>query len=152
MCDKLKNLDEKVKNLERQLKEARAAADKVRDEATAHYGVWSRLCDEARDCHNNALCAYARKIEVTKMVKAGKKAGKTYQIYKKPGDDDDRGSDIITRAFGPAMMTTIVEHEAWKAYKEADETYKNTCAKANAYRKKYGVWDSKDIKPVEFLF
>jgi len=144
-------LREKVKDLERQLKEARIAEEKARAEATQHYGVWEKLLNEARSCHNTALRAYARLLEVEEKVEAGKKAGKTYQIYKKPGDDVvDRGTAIMRSVFGPPMTTTVLEHEARLAYDKADEHYKTACEKANTYRKKYAVVDSKDLTPVKF--
>ncbi len=157
MCDmdatsnKVRNLNQKVKDLERQLEEARAAEESARETARTHYGVWRGLVNEARALHNTTLRAYARMLEVEEQVEAGKKAGKTYQIYKKPGDDAiDRGSAVIAAVFGPPMTTTVLEHEAWVAYDKADTRYKAACERANAYRRKYAVWDSKDIKPIEF--
>jgi hypothetical protein len=149
--NKVKALDKKVEDLERQLDEARTAAEKARKEGAYHYGVWERLVGEARCLHKTTLRAYARKLEVEEKVKVGKEAGKTYQIYKKPGDDVvDRGSAVMRAVFGPPMTTTVLEHEAWVAYEEANKHYKTACEKANAYRRKYAVWDSKDVKPVEF--
>ena len=113
----------RVMQLEKELEKEREVYDKLLEAAVAYRAVWTGLKREARDCHNRALRAYARHLEL---------------------EEENKDKVEVDHA------TCAIVRSSWLAFTQANKSYRTACEKANTYRRKYDVRDSNELTPVSF--